>query len=181
MKSRTIRSHLDRRLLVLACVAYLLQGCCSGLLDDTNNDSPTQAQAQTLIQIQPGFTPQPLLAVGSNDGTFVNALDFGGDQCRGMLRPEPQHRIVVTADIPMLFIAARGQGTDPTLVIRTPSGQSLCNDDTEGRDPLVSGPFPAGTYQVYVGSWGNAPQGPYRLGISETPLLPSALPFAPPQ
>lgn len=162
-----------------SALTTLLALCLTlGSLGCGHHEDPPDPGPPT-ITIGPGFTPQPTLAIGSNRGGFVNALDFGGDHCRGMLPREPQHVLVVTADLPMLSVVVRGQGSDPTLVIRPPTGRALCNDDSEGRDPAIRAPFPAGRYEIYVGAYDRSPQDDYRLGLSEAELQPSAIPFAP--
>lgn len=40
---------------------------------------------------------------------------------------------------------------DTSLVIRGPDG-IRCNDDTDGLNPVVQGRWPAGRYEVFVGS-----------------------------
>ncbi len=58
---------------------------------------------------------------------------------------------------------------DTTLVIQRPDGTFLCNDDGIGQElnPLVSAPFPAGTYKIWVGSYNQGANSRYHLGFSE--------------
>jgi hypothetical protein len=67
---------------------------------------------------------------------------------------------------------------DITLAIRKPDGTFLCNDDSEGLNPMVEGAFAAGSYDVYVGSYATEGQfAAYRLGVSANQAtVPSALP-----
>ena len=63
---------------------------------------------------------------------------------------------------------------DVTLVIRTPAGQYMCNDDTEGTNPVVSGPFAPGMYSIWIGSYNQGANSPYRLGFTELPSVTTA-------
>ena len=70
---------------------------------------------------------------------------------------------------------------DTTLVVQTPHGTYLCNDNSEGMNPMVSGRFRGGQYLVWVGSKqpGTRPQ--YQLGFSQARRArPSMLNTAPP-
>ena len=57
---------------------------------------------------------------------------------------------------------------DTTLVIRTPDGRFLCNDDTYGLNPSVEQPsWPLGRYMVWVGSYREGDHASYQLHVSE--------------
>ena len=53
--------------------------------------------------------------------------------------------------------------------MRRPDGQILCNDDTYGFNPAVEGNFPAGLYQVWVGSYRENEVRPYRITVTGNP------------
>jgi len=127
--------------------------------------------------LAPGFSPQPTTQTDTLSGGFVNALDFDS-HCRGVLRPVPQHVIEVTAAIAALSIVVNAANSDPTLVIRTPDGRYLCNDDYEGLDSRVRAPFGPGRYEVFVGAYdtGGRSSYDYRLGVSEADIHPSEIP-----
>ena len=66
--------------------------------------------------------------------------------------------------------APNGGTNDITLVVQRPDGTYLCNDDSDGLNPMVEGPFAAGAYQIFVGAYSAEAAGAsYRLGISELP------------
>ena len=67
----------------------------------------------------------------------------------------------------MKILAA--SSSDTTLVVQRPDGTYLCNDDAEGRNPVVSGSFPAGAYRVWIGSYRARDNSAYRLGFTELP------------
>ncbi|MEM9193665.1 MAG: hypothetical protein AAGF12_31105, partial [Myxococcota bacterium] len=48
-----------------------------------------------------------------------------------------------------------------------PDGTYLCNDDAEGRHPIIASIFPPGAYQVFIGSYTQGQSLPYNLGFSE--------------
>ena len=58
--------------------------------------------------------------------------------------------------------------SDLTLVVRRPDGSYACNDDGEGLNPIVvMQAAPAGTYQIFVGTFDDRQMSDYKLGISE--------------
>ena len=60
---------------------------------------------------------------------------------------------------------------DTTLVVQLADGTYLCNDDTDGRDPVVEGSFPAGNHNVYVGTYSAGQTAPYTLGLTVNPAI----------
>ena len=65
---------------------------------------------------------------------------------------------------------------DITLVVHRPDGTFLCNDDSEGFNPMVEGNFSPGRYRVWIGSYAQGENGSYRLGLSAQPgMTPSRL------
>ncbi|MCC6872770.1 MAG: hypothetical protein IT378_00565, partial [Sandaracinaceae bacterium] len=66
---------------------------------------------------------------------------------------------------------------DSTLVVQGPDGAYRCNDDADGTNPIVQGPFTPGQYRVWVGSYMQGTTGtPYVIGFSELPTVsPSSL------
>ncbi|GAB4211638.1 MAG: hypothetical protein OHK0013_33550 [Sandaracinaceae bacterium] len=155
------------RILILSGAMLAVGGCCFG---------GSSAPAAAPINIAPGFQPQPTTATGSaggiTDATTLNS------ECRGNIPLTPQHTLNVTAQIPNLTIMVNCPLGDTTLVVRTPTGQYLCNDDTDGLNPVVSGAFAPGTYEVFVGSYTHDSTGlNYRIGFTEQAgAMPSSLP-----
>ena len=85
-------------------------------------------------------------------GGAVDASRHGGD-CRGHVGLVPHFRVSLVDARPVRFMAQGAQ--DLTLVVRGPSGQWWCNDDSDGLNPMVelAGHSP-GVYSFYVGTYG---------------------------
>ena len=83
----------------------------------------------------------------------------------------------VTAAIPNLTLLVQAPDpADTTLVVRTPTGAYLCNDDTTGYNPAISGAFAPGTYEVFVGAYSSDSRGiAYQFGVTEQAGATSAL------
>jgi hypothetical protein len=144
-------------------LALGLGGCCVG------------GGASPPLSLAPGFAPQPMtqsgMALGVTDASTLNP------SCVGLVPNTPQHTVNVTAPIPNLRIMVRS-AADTTLVVRLPDGSYRCNDDTEDLHPLVEGPVPVGTLQVFVGAFSTDSTGTvYTIGFTEqADTLPSMLP-----
>jgi hypothetical protein len=154
------------RILILSGAMLAMAGCCFG----------GGAAPAAPINIAPGFAPQPTTASGSaggiTDATTLNS------ECRGNIPIVAQHSLNVTAQVPALTVMVNCPAGDTTLVIRRPDGTYLCNDDTEGYNPVVSGAFSPGTYEVFVGSYSHDSTGlSYTIGFTEAAgAMPSSLP-----
>ncbi len=116
---------------------------------------PPQDGAATF---QPGVTGDPDLINVAMEGSIDAAYVGGG--CGGTVSAAPQLRIdfVGPSTTGLLRFYFDGTG-DPTLLVRTPDGQWLCNDDSyNGSDPTVDITDPAAlagnsSYLVWVGSY----------------------------
>jgi len=116
------------------------------------------------ITLLPGFTPDPHNAAGTSGGA-ANASNTNSS-CRGWISSTPDHIFRAGRDFNFLRIFAESSG-DTTLVIQTPNGQMRCNDDTYGRNPMVEGRFPAGTYRIWIGSYSEGENLRYQLKLTE--------------
>ena len=137
------------------------------------------ASAAVPMNLAPGFAPAMMTATGSADGiTDAASLD---SNCHGQIPIAPQHVLNVTAAIPNLTLLVHApEPADTTLVVRTPSGTYLCNDDTTGYDPAISGAFAPGTYEVFVGAYSSDSRGiAYQFGVTEQQGVTSATLGAP--
>ncbi|MCA9577986.1 MAG: hypothetical protein KC668_21275, partial [Myxococcales bacterium] len=125
--------------------------------------------APTTATLAPGFMPDPHVLTGTAGGTMqANQMN---PACRGYVTPTPNHIINASGNFPSLRLVGSAQ-QDTTLVVRTPTGAFLCDDDGGGeRNPLVQGAFPPGAYQVWVGTYGPNQAIPYRLGVTEIPQV----------
>jgi hypothetical protein len=127
--------------------------------------TPTYGQ----VQLQAGFQPDPH-NVRLTAGGPINAREALGAACPGFIANNPDFDLYWTAGggaLP-LVISADSQA-DTTLVVRTPSGQWLCEDDGgfNAMNPGLRIDNPqSGLYDIWVGTYrpGNAPA---VLSISE--------------
>lgn len=126
------------------------------------------------VALAPGFTA-PNMVEGTAGGlTDASSL---GPGCIGNIGSDPDHVVTLSAAIPNLRFFARAD-EDITLVIQQPDGSYICNDDTEGLNPVVTAAnFPAGEYKVWVGSYASEDAlASYKLGFSEdAAAMPSSL------
>jgi hypothetical protein len=108
--------------------------------------------AMVTIDLEAGFPLDPMI-VSVNGGGEVDARLLS-NKCSGYIHRQP----VVTvnwsgeADMARVFYVSDG---DPTLVVLTPKGELLCNDNAHAQllDPFVEIAKPvAGQYRIWVGS-----------------------------
>lgn len=86
------------------------------------------------------------------------------------------HHPLTVTEPTYLRIVARG-ASDSTLAVQLEDGTWLCNDDTEGTDPMVEGELPAGAHRIFVGAFTRFDMHAYTLGVSTDPAaMPSSLP-----
>lgn len=113
------------------------------------------------VQLASGFTPDPH-HVNLTAGGPINSGQTLGSNCPGYIADNPDFDLYWTAGsgaLP-LVISADSQ-VDTTLVVRTPSGQWLCEDDGgfNGMNPGLRIDHPeTGLYDIWVGTYspGNA-------------------------
>ncbi len=127
------------------------------------------------FSVGPGSSPDPQTATGSAGG-MTDASSLSGD-CRGWIASSPNHVLTVTGAMPMLRVAANGGSADITLVVQRPDGTYLCNDDSDGLNPMVEGAFVPGEYKIFIGSYDAQSAGSaYRVGISaQQTMTPTSL------
>lgn len=148
---------MSKRILISAVAGLGLAGCCFG---------GGGGGGGAAFNLAPGFTPDPQTATG-NAGGLTDASTLSGD-CRGYIASSPNHVLTATAAFPNLRVAVNGGTADVTLVVQRPDGTYLCNDDSDGLNPMVEGPFAAGEHKIFVGSYSAESAGAgYRIGISE--------------
>jgi serine protease Do len=113
-----------------------------------------------------GFVPDPTeVSVSAGGPVDVRAQNLG-DGCLGFAASNPDYRIEWSGSAPLLRIFFVSDD-DTTLIVGTPSGEFVCNDDFNGLDPLVDIPNPsAGTYNIWVGSFGSDEIVPGTLSIT---------------
>lgn len=150
------------------------QGEATQTPSNTNNNTNTNTGAlnsggnptYSSSNLTSGFSPDPvevsMTAGGDVDVTSLNVAP----ECRGFTATNPDYAINWSGSGSLLRVFFTSDG-DTTLVVRTPSGQFVCNDDFRGLNPLVDIPNPtAGTYEVWVGTFGSNEFIPGSLYIS---------------
>jgi len=129
----------------------------------SRDPSPDNLPSYGTFEIVPGFQPDPMImdlqAGGPDDAAQ------GSTGCTGYINAEhPDFWLQLPRRLPELHVAAISD-EDTTLIIATPDGSWLCNDDTHGLNPAVTLDGGAGRYAVWVGTYGSDPA-PARLVVS---------------
>jgi hypothetical protein len=105
------------------------------------------------IDLEAGFPLDPTF-MSVNAGGAIPASLLGAE-CTGFVNNAPVVTVNWTGDADFLeafFVS----NDDPTMLVLTPDGQVLCNDDADDHllDPVVEIPNPIdGTYRIWVGSY----------------------------
>jgi len=118
------------------------------------------ADYENFLNLSRGFGSRT--GTGTTGGN-VSARDFGS-HCTGNIDISPDHVISLNEDI-YLNIEVNS-GTDSTLLITGPGGVRCDDDSGNGTDAKITGYFPRGQYQIYVGKYGDS-SGSYNLRIRE--------------
>lgn len=121
------------------------------------------------IALAGGFQPDPhRVTVLAGGGTDVDNIANIPSTCAGHIATDrPDFRLNFTpGSLPLRIASCAGE--DTTLVINDAQGNWHCNDDTEGRNPVVTiqNP-PAGQFDIWVGTYGEGPPREAALTISE--------------
>jgi hypothetical protein len=127
------------------------------------------------ISLSAGFMPDPHVARGTSGGaTDASTVSAG---CNGWISGTPDHLLALGTPSASLRLMAAA-AVDVTLVVQRPDNTYVCNDDSDGTNPVVDiQGAPAGTYKIWVGSYQQGENAAYRLGVTEIATnLPSALP-----
>jgi hypothetical protein len=106
------------------------------------------------VQLRSGFLPDPH-TVSVSAGGPIESTRASDDCSAGYVAQRPSFTLRYTAGELPLYIGAVSDA-DTTIVVRTPNGQWLCDDDSGGAlNPLVSWEEPrSGRYQIWVGRFG---------------------------
>ncbi len=128
------------------------------------------AEAATRLRLSAGFRDDPRTLTVSAGGRAEIAATEGF--CAGYADPEPDVALDYEAGGYPLYIAARSQG-DTTLIVRTPDGGYVCDDDGAGDlNPGVAFREPqSGEYLIWTGTYSDGDRQPAELLISERGLL----------
>jgi hypothetical protein len=95
--------------------------------------------------------------------------------CLGFADRQPHHLIELTDGLRLGTFAVLSE-IDTTLAVHGPTGW-LCNDDVDGFNPVITDRLPAGTYRVWVGTYGHGEVGAYTLLLRDeqtpAPIVPT--------
>jgi len=128
-----------------------------------------------VVPLHAGFTPDPRVVGGVSSGEIPASSIHR--KCRGWISEAPDYLLDCETAFLELNVFARSR-QDVLLVVRTPDGTILCNDNRKGtRDPLIRGSFPLGNTQVWVGIQEQGATASYRLGFSETKWQSTSIPL----
>jgi uncharacterized caspase-like protein len=125
------------------------------------------------VAIDASFAQDPysvyISAGGSNDASLLDSA------CSGMIGDSPDFNVEHSAGWESLYLSAASDG-DTSLVVRTPEGTFVCNDDTNGLNPGVTLSSPSsGRYNVWVGRIGEEGTVASTLHISQTSYFDSQI------
>lgn len=131
--------------------------------------------AATPVAIAPGFALTQ--ATGNAGGSGMRAASEVDASCAGYIGGSPQHILAVSAALPNLTVMVNGGDADTTLVVHLPDGTYRCNDDTDGLNPVVSGPVGAGNVEIFVGAYSmDSVAAAYTIGFTpDATALPSSM------
>jgi len=129
------------------------------------NINPSASPTYGSTELSGGFVPDPHTVSIVPGGPYA-AADVNAS-CTGMVAGSPDFDLYFTPGSAPLYISAGSSG-DTTLLINTPSGDWICDDDSgEGLNPGVTFNTPeAGLYDIWVGSF-NGTTAEATLSISE--------------
>lgn len=125
--------------------------------------------------------PDPAVLAGAAGGT-IQAQAAAEPACRGYVQSIPDHILYVQGRARYLRLYVEA-AEDTTMVIRTPDGRWLCDDDSGGNlQPMLEQEnWAPGQYLVWIGTYSARGTGtvPYRLMATRTPLPGAAPPPRP--
>lgn len=118
------------------------------------------------VNLVSGFTPDPHVTTVNAGGPID--VSTVSDNCRGFIAERPSFTLNFRKGELPLYIGVAADD-DTTLVIRSPNGQWMCDDDSgDNLNPVVSWSQPRnGRYQIWVGRFGSSELAPAQLYISE--------------
>ncbi|AKF03518.1 hypothetical protein [Sandaracinus amylolyticus] len=122
---------------------------------------PSHDAAPSLGLVDLDATPEPALPPLTTRGTTSTP-----DQCRGYVPDAPQ--LVLRSTRPTsLRIAPRAVSGDMVMLVVTPDGRVLCDDDGGGSlNPLISATVPPGDTRVWVGTYSHGESIDFTLAIT---------------
>lgn len=135
----------------------------------SNGISVTGSPRYGTVALRGGFTPDPhrvtVMAGGTTDVDDIAGIP---SSCAGHIAADrPDFRLNFTpGSAPLRFASCAPE--DTTLVINDASGNWHCNDDTEGRNPVVNiNNPPSGQYDVWIGTYSDGAAQQAILNVTE--------------
>jgi hypothetical protein len=127
------------------------------------NSSPNSSQTS----LSPRFSPDPQIynsvTSGSTPLSALASAQNSKGRCQGFATDKPNYKIRLKEPFGFLSLKVFSGGGEIVLLVKGFDG-TYCRDEP---NPELSGAWPAGEYQIWVGSKsGDRTQ--YRLSISET-------------
>ncbi len=152
---------------VLAAVTGSAAIAAGLYMSDANAQTPSAMPTFGEVSLSAGFTPDPFTIDLVAGGPIDAARQLGGN-CLGFIADAPDFDLYYNSGSLPLILSAQA-GIDTTLVIYTPEGDWICDDDSgPGVNPEIRLSAPSsGLYDIWVGSLSPDAQGPARLKISE--------------
>lgn len=160
-----------RRIRVLAGAATLLLALSSTSLSAQLRMGGSDSNFGS-VTLSPGFTPDPH-SVSIISGGSQNVRDMNmGSGCVGYATSDPDYIVNFTGSSDRLRFFVEGDG-DTGLIVAAPGKQFLCNDDSEGLDPMVTfDGAQAGQYNVWVSSYSSGDNISSTLYVTELDYAP---------
>lgn len=140
----------------------------TGPVIDTTGLIPVDAMGT--IYLTTGFLPDPQ----SRTGTIVGTVDMNttanmyGGTCRGYVQYTPSHIMTLNSAFAYLRVHVRS-AADTTMIIQDPAGGYWCNDDADGFNPVIEGPWSAGTWRIWIGTYSPSNTATYSVEFTEYP------------
>lgn len=118
---------------------------------EVSADKTQPSGAITSTSLTAGFTPDPFTTVLAAGGP-IDAGTVDG-MCNGFIATEPDFELSYTSGSWPLRIYVQSDA-DTTLLMRTPTGEVMCNDDFDGLNPSLALSNPvSGNYEVFIGTY----------------------------
>ncbi|HEY9861041.1 MAG TPA: hypothetical protein V6D16_16155 [Candidatus Obscuribacterales bacterium] len=147
--------------------------CLLGLTTATVAPALADSANFGALNLSPGFSRADGTVRGFTGGSYslssIANRDREGNRCLGFGDTQPDHIMVLQKDFAQLQLKVDTQGKDTTLVIKGPNNSILCGDDTgSSKDASLSATkWPAGTYEVWVGTFDANARWKYTLTVQQ--------------
>lgn len=107
-------------------------------------------------------------AIGTNSipsAVVRRPSDNQGHECLGFSSIQPNHLLTLQTPISNLTLKVDSGSEDTTIAVQGPNGLLLCGDDAAGGSSasVTMANWPAGTYQIWVGTFAAGSRIRYRL------------------